>query len=132
MAELKHLMTATAARETPERQEEAARRLVERSRDRWGRLAEEQNLKKSILMTKVLPLLRTILGTNGAAFGASPEMSSFSSPSALTVTRDPSDDHAGELVHRLWNGNNPSERLQILDLLHQLTDLSKIYRILMI
>jgi len=77
MADLKHLMTATAAKETPERQEDAARRLIERSRERWGRLADEPNLKKSVLMTKVLPLLRTILGTDGAAFGATPEMSSF-------------------------------------------------------
>ena len=122
MAELKHLMTATAARETPERQEEAARRLLERSRERWERLADEQNLKKSVLMTKVLPLLRTILGTDGAAFGASPEMSSFSSPSALTVTRDPSDDHAGAVIHRLWNGNSPGDRLPTLDILHRLTD----------
>ncbi len=122
MADLKHLMTATAAKETPERQQEAARRLVERSRERWGRLADEPDLKKSVLMTKVLPLLRTILGTDGAAFGATPEMSSFSSPSALTVTRDPSDDHAGAVIHRLWNGNTPEDRLPILVLLHRLTD----------
>jgi hypothetical protein len=122
MADLRHLMTATAAKETPERQEDAARRLIERSRERWGRLADEPNLKKSVLMTKVLPLLRTILGTDGAAFGATPEMSSFSSPSALTVTRDPSDDHAGALIHRMWSGNVPEERLPILDLLHRLTD----------
>lgn len=55
MADLRHLMTATAAKETPDRQEEAARRLIERSRERWGRLADEPNLKKSVLMTKVLP-----------------------------------------------------------------------------
>lgn len=122
MADLKHLMTATAAKESPERQQEAARRLIERSRERWGRLADEPELKKSVLMTKVLPLLRTILGTDGAAFGATPEMSSFSSPSALTVTRDPSDDHAGAVIHKLWNGNAPDDRLPILNLFHRLTD----------
>jgi plasmid stabilization system protein ParE len=122
MADLRHLMTATAAKEPPERQQDAARRLIERSRERWGRLADEPDLKKSVLMTKVLPLLRTILGTDGAAFGATPEMSSFSSPSALTVTRDPSDDHAGAVIHKLWNGNAPEDRLSILDLLHRLTD----------
>lgn len=122
MTDLKLLMTATAAKETSETQEEAVRKLVERSRERWGRLADDSNLKRSVLMTKVLPLLRTLLGTDGAAFGTTPEMSSFSSPTALTVTRDPSDDHAGALIHRLWSGNTPEDRLEILDRLRELTD----------
>ena len=122
MSELKHLMTATSASKNPDERLEAARTLVERSRERWGRLGEEQDLRTSVLMTKVLPLLRTILATDGAAFGASPDFSSFSSPTALTVTRDPSDDHAGEVLHRLWNGAGQHDRLRVLDLLHSVTD----------
>lgn len=124
MAELKHLMTATADKETPERRFEALKELLERSKERWGRLGEEDDLKKSVLMTKVLPLLRTILGTDGAAFGSSGSAGfwSFSSPTALTVTSDPSDDHAGSVVYRLWSGSSEGERLKILNLLRVITD----------
>lgn len=58
---------------------------------------------------------------DGAAFGTSPEWSSFSSPTALTVTTDASDDGAGAFVHRLWTGAIEGERLEILDLLGRLT-----------
>lgn len=124
MADLKHLMTATADKESPEKRYDALKALLERSRERWGRLGEEEDLRKSVLMTKVLPLLRTILGTDGAAFGTSASSGfwSFSSPSALTVTRDPSDDHAGAVLHRLWSGTQAGERLKILDLLRTATD----------
>jgi hypothetical protein len=121
MPELKQLMVATAPKESAERRLEAATRLLERNRERWGRLADEPNLRKSVLMTRVLPLLRTILGTDGAAFGSSADFSSFSSPTVLTVTRDPSDDHAGALLHRLWGGDDPHNRLRILEILHALT-----------
>ncbi|WP_437626719.1 hypothetical protein [Sorangium sp. So ce1151] len=118
MSDLRHLMTATASRETADDRLEAAKRMLERNRERWGRLGEDANLRRSALMTRVLPLLRTILATDGAAFGKSPEFSSFSSPTALTVTRDPSDEQAGTFVHRLWSRG---PRLRVLDILRTLT-----------
>jgi hypothetical protein len=127
MADLKDLMRATANRETAEDRLDAARRMLERNRERWGRLGEDVDLRRSPLVTRVLPLLRTILGTDGAAFGTSPEFSSFSSPTALTVTRDASDEQAGAFVHRLWSGPT---RLRLLDILRDLTspqrDFSKV------
>lgn len=118
MSDIKHLMAATAQRESAEDRLDAVKKMLERNRERWGRLGEEMDLRRSSLMTRVLPLLRTILGTDGAAFGKTPEMSSFSSPTALTVTRDPSDEHAGAFIHRLWA--EPS-RLRLLEILHALT-----------
>lgn len=127
MTDLKNLMAATASKETAENRLDAAKRMLERNRERWGRLGEEADLRRSLLMTRVLPLLRTILATDGAAFGKSPEFSSFSSPTALTVTRDPSDEQAGAFIHRLWDR---PRRLRLLDILHDLTtpekELSKV------
>ncbi len=117
MSDLKLLMTATASKETSESRLKAAQAMLDASRDRWGRLGEEGELRRSTLVSRVLPLLRTILATDAAAFGTSPDQSSFSSPTALTVTSDPSDDHAGEFVHRLWSGIGDEERLHLLDLL---------------
>ncbi|RWF58941.1 MAG: hypothetical protein EOS50_01560 [Mesorhizobium sp.] len=118
MSDLKALMTATAAKETSETRLRAAQQMLEVSRDRWGRLGEELDLRRSTLVSRVLPLLRTILATDSAAFGTSPDQSSFSSPTARTVTADPSDDHAGELVHRLWSrAGSVEDRLPLLDLL---------------
>ncbi|MDB5968822.1 MAG: hypothetical protein JWQ90_1272 [Hydrocarboniphaga sp.] len=125
MKDLKQLMIATAPKESPENRLEAARTMLERNRERWGRLGEEENLRDSVLVTRVLPLLRTILGTDNAVFGTSPEFSSFSSATALTITRDVSDDHAGAFVHRLWGGTDSQPRLQILDLLRDLTHPNK-------
>ena len=122
MKDLKNLMTATSLRETPESRISAVSQMLERSRERWGRLGEDVDPRRSILMTRFLPLVRSILSTDGATFGASPDMSSFSSPSALTVTRDPSDDHAGEFVYNIWFGSDEFKKLRILDLLHQFTD----------
>ena len=121
MSDLKMLMTATASKENSETRLRAAQQMLETNRDRWGRLGEERDLRRSTLVSKVLPLLRTILATDAAAFGTSPDQSSFSSPTALTVTGDPSDDHAGEFVHRLWSGAEPTDRLHLLDLLREVT-----------
>jgi hypothetical protein len=121
MTDLKLLMTATASKESSETRLYAVQSMLEASRDRWGRLGEEQDLRRSTLASKVLPLLRTILATDAAAFGTSPDQSSFSSPTALTVTGDPSDDHAGEFVHRLWSNVNGDDRLPLLDLLREMT-----------
>lgn len=125
MSDLKYLMAATAARETADERLAAITRMLERNRERWGRLGEEDDLRRSVLATRVLPLLRTILATDNAAYGTSPEFSSFSSPTALTVTRDVSDDHAGAFVHRLWGGHGSPRRLAILDMFRELTNPEK-------
>lgn len=122
MRDIGHLMTATASRESQEERLQAVARMLEANRERWGRLGDDDDLKRSVLATRVLPLLRTILATDNAAFGKSPEFSSFSSPTALTTTRDASDDHVGEFVHRLWGGRGAERRLPILDMLRELTD----------
>ena len=119
MSDIKMLMTATASKESSEARLTATKAMLDASRDRWGRLGEEKDLRRSALVARVLPLLRIILASDGAAFGTSPEQSSFSSPTALTVTGDPSDDHAGEFVHRLWSGSGGAERLVLLDLLKE-------------
>ena len=119
MSDIKMLMTATASKESSETRLAATRAMLDASRDRWGRLGEEKDLRRSALVARVLPLLRTILASDGAAFGTSPEQSSFSSPTALTVTGDPSDDHAGDFVHRLWSGPNGEERLALLELVKE-------------
>jgi hypothetical protein len=121
MSVLKQLFQATLNQNTIDHRLEAARSLVENYRERWGRLGEADDLRSSALMTKVLPLIRTLMGADGAVFGASPEWSSFSSPTALTVTSAVSDDGAGPFIHRLWSGHGESERLEILDLLNSLT-----------
>lgn len=121
MGVLEQLFEATLNRNTIDRRVEAVQALVDSQRERWGRLGETEDLRSSALMTKVLPLIRTLLGADGAAFGSSPEWSSFSSPTALTVTTDASDDGAGSFIHRLWTGVAENERLEILDLLNFLT-----------
>lgn len=121
MAVLEQLFEATLNRNTIDKRLGAAQALIDNQRERWGRLGETGDLRSSALMTKVLPLIRTLLGADGAAFGTSPEWSSFSSPTALTVTTDASDDGAGAFVHRLWTGTATGDRIEILDLLNQLT-----------
>lgn len=125
MTDLKQLMVATAPRESSEKRLDAVQTMLERNRERWGRLGEEDDLRRSVLMTRVLPLLRTILATDNAAYGTSPDFSSFSSATALTVTRDVSDDHAGAFVHRLWGGHDEGRRLEILNIFRDITDPKK-------
>jgi hypothetical protein len=125
MSVLEQLFEATLTKNTLAQRVAAVKSLVESQRDRWGALGEAADLKSSALMTKVLPLLRTLLGADGAVFGRSPDFSSFSSPTALTVTVDPSDDGAGQFIHRLWGGHDTGLRLNILDLLARLTNPEK-------
>lgn len=121
MTVLEQLFAATLAKNNMETRLGAVQAMLDTQRDRWGALGQAADLKASLLMTKVLPLIRTLLGTDGAAFGTSPEFSSFSSPTALTVTGDPSDDGAGAFIHRLWGAHNDTLRLPILDLLADLS-----------
>lgn len=124
MGVLEKLFVATHRKNSMEQRVLAAQSMITAQKERWGALGQVTDVRTSALMTKVLPLIRTLLGADGAAFGNSPEMSSFSSPTALTVTGDPSDDGAGAFVHRLWGGRG-KERLDILDLLSELTDPNK-------
>lgn len=125
MPVLEQLFEATLQRNSIDKRVAAVQAMLELQRDRWGALGEAKDIKSSSLMTKVLPLIRTLLGADGAAFGSSPQFSSFSSPTALTVTGDPSDDGAGAFIHALWGGREASTRLPILDLLADLTSPDK-------
>lgn len=125
MSVLQQLFEGTLTRNTLDQRVAAVRSMIEGQRDRWGALGQTSDLKSSPLMNKVLPLIRTLLGADGAAFGTSPELSSFSSPTALTVTGDPSDDGAGAFVHALWGGHSAEARLPILDLLAELSSPTK-------
>lgn len=125
MPVLEQLFEATLPRNSIEKRVAAVEAMLEAQRDRWGALGDAHDLKSSPLMTKVLPLIRTLLGADGAAFGSSPQFSSFSSPTALTVTGDPSDDGAGAFIHALWGGREGDERLPILNLLAELTSPEK-------
>jgi hypothetical protein len=124
MAVLEQLFAATHKKNTTEQRVAAIQTMLNAQKERWGALGQVSDIRSSALMTKVLPLIRTLLGADGAAFGTTPDMSSFSSPTALTVTGDPSDDGAGVFVHALWGGRS-KDRLDILDLLAQLTDPNK-------
>jgi len=124
MSVLQQLFEGTLPRNSLETRVAAVRSMIDSQRDRWGALGQAADLKASPLMTKVLPLIRTLLGADGAAFGTSPEFSSFSSPTALTVTGDPSDDGAGAFIHALWGGH-ASARLPILELLADLSSPTK-------
>ena len=72
MTVLEQLFEATLTRNSIDKRLEAMRAMLDSQRDRWGRLGEADDLKSSALMTKVLPLIRTLLGADGAAFGTSP------------------------------------------------------------
>lgn len=125
MSVLQQLFEGTLARNTLDQRVAAVRSMIDSHRDRWGALGQTSDLKSSPLMNKVLPLIRTLLGADGAAFGTSPDLSSFSSPTALTVTGDPSDDGAGAFIHALWGGHAAETRLPILDLLADLSSPTK-------
>jgi hypothetical protein len=124
MSVLEQLFMATYKKNSTEQRVAAVSAMISSHKERWGALGQVNDIRTSPLMTKVLPLIRTLLGADGAAFGNSPNMSSFSSPTALTVTGDPSDDGAGAFIHRLWGGRG-SDRLDILSLLANLTDPNK-------
>lgn len=123
MHDLKLLMEATAAGSSDEKRAAAVARLIERDPERWKNFDEAKGQGPAVLGQKVLPRLRALLGTDAAAFGSSPHQSSFSSPTGLTATGDPSDEHAGEFVFRLWSLDlEGTGRSPILDLWHRLTD----------
>lgn len=124
MSVLEQLFVATYKKNSTEQRVAAVQAMIAGQKERWGALGQVNDVRTSPLMMKVLPLIRTLLGADGAAFGNSPEMSSFSSPTALTVTGDPSDDGAGVFIHRLWGGRG-NDRLDILSLLAELTDPNK-------
>lgn len=102
LKDIVHLMAATAPRADARMKQSAVDLLLERSRDRWGRLSEP--IHRDALQRRVLPLLRRLLASDGAAYGLSPDKSSFSVPTAGLATPDISDEHAGQMVFRLWSG----------------------------
>jgi len=102
LKDIQQLMTATASRSSADEKRKAVEILIERSRDRWGRLGEPAN--RDSLKRRVLPLLRRLLASDGATYGVTPDKSSFSVPTASLATPDVSDDHAGQMVYRLWEG----------------------------
>lgn len=123
MRELKLIMEATAKGSSEDARSKALAQLLDRSRERWGRLADAQDAGGAAALQRVLPLLRAILNSDSAAFGATPDKSAFSSPTARTATNDISDEHAGEFVFRLWSMNlEGTGRNPILDLWKQLTN----------
>lgn len=106
---LKHVLIYTAAGSTEEERQQAMNKLLDRSKENWGRLAEEATTKEGALGKQVLPMLRSLLGTDGAVFGKSIDQSSLTASTGNLVTGDPSDEHAGAFLKALWSiPTNPS------------------------
>ncbi|PSB07562.1 hypothetical protein C7B76_27865 [filamentous cyanobacterium CCP2] len=106
---LKYVLIYTAAGSTEEQRQQAMNKLLDRSKENWGRLAEEATTKEGALGKQVLPMLRALLGTDGAVFGKSIDQSSLTSSTGNLVTSDPSDEHAGAFLKALWSlPTNPS------------------------
>jgi len=100
---LKHVLIYTAAGSTEEERQQAMNKLLDRSKENWGRLAEEATTKEGALGKQVLPMLRSLLGTDGAVFGKSIDQSSLTTSTGNLVTGDPSDEHAGAFLKALWS-----------------------------
>ena len=100
---LKHVLIYTAANSTEEERQQAMNKLLDRSKEKWGRLAEEATTKEGALGKQVLPMLRSLLGTDGAVFGKSIDQSSLTASTGNLVTGDPSDEHAGAFLKALWS-----------------------------
>jgi len=106
---LKNVLIYTAARSTEEERQQAMNKLLDRSKEKWGRLADEATTKDGALGKQVLPMLRSLLGTDGAVFGKSIDQSSLTASTGNLVTGDPSDEHAGAFLKALWSiPTNPS------------------------
>jgi hypothetical protein len=65
MTVMEQLFHATLTKNTIDQRLSAARSMLDAQRDRWGALGQTTDLKSSPLMTKVLPLIRTLLGADG-------------------------------------------------------------------
>lgn len=116
---LEYLFKYTARKASESERTDAMTKLLENSKERWGRLADTGLSKEGALGKRVLPMLRTVLGTDGAAFGSSPNMSSLTSPAGFLTTPDPSDGQAGALVRTIWTlseqkNQQPSNLLALL------------------
>jgi len=123
-ANLKQMLIYTAAGSSEQERQAAMESLLEKAGESWGRLADDALTKEGALGRQVLPMLRTLLGTDGAVFGKSIDQSSLTTPTGLLVTGDPSDEHAGALLKALWKVPSPhSESGQsLLDLLESIID----------
>ena len=100
---LKNVLIYTAARSTEEERQQAMNKLLDRSKENWGRLAEDATTRDGALGKQVLPMLRSLLGTDGAVFGKSIDQSSLTASTGNLVTGDPSDEHAGAFLKALWS-----------------------------
>lgn len=122
--DLKQVMIYTASDSTEEKRQRAIEQLLERSKERWGRLADNALTKEGALGRQVLPMLRTLLGTDGAVFGESIEQSSLTTPTGSLVTADPSDEHAGAFIKALWSTQTRDSDLSVslLSLVQQIID----------
>jgi len=101
---LSYVFTYTFSRSTEEQRQEAMSKLLDRSKENWGRLAEDAMSREGALGKQVLPMLRALLGTDGAAFGGAKSigLSSLTTPTGNLVTSDASDEHAGAFLTALW------------------------------
>ncbi|MEE3718717.1 hypothetical protein V2H45_18400 [Tumidithrix elongata RA019] len=120
--DLREVLIYTAAQSTEDMRDQAMSKLLERSKDRWGRLAEDALSKEGALGKQVLPMLRTLLGTDGAVFGKSIDQSSLTSPTGSLITSDPSDEHAGALIKNLWGFLHNEGESPLLSLLREKID----------
>jgi hypothetical protein len=122
--DLREVLIYTAAQSTEDMRDLAMSKLLERSKDRWGRLAEDALSKEGALGKQVLPMLRTLLGTDGAVFGKSIDQSSLTSPTGSLVTSDPSDEHTGALIKTLWSSWHDNNEVDspLLSLLREKID----------
>lgn len=115
---LKQVMVYTAARSDDAKRERAMQKLLERTRDSWGRLADDALTRDGVLGRQVLPMLRLLMAADGAVYGESIDQSSLTTPTGSMVTSDPSDEHAGAFLQHLWatspGGGSPSRILELL------------------
>ena len=91
-ANLKQMLVYTAARSSEEKRQKAMESLLEKARDSWGRLADDAMTKEGALGRQVLPMLRTLLGTDGAVCGESTDQSSLTTPTVRLAKGTPLDD----------------------------------------
>lgn len=123
---LSYVFTYTSSRSTEEQRQEAMNKLLDRSKEKWGRLAEDAMSREGALGKQVLPMLRAILGTDGAAFGSAKSigLSSLTTPTGNLVTSDASDEHAGAFLAALWSISTEESmaKSSLLSLLRSIID----------
>jgi hypothetical protein len=100
--DLNDVLVYTFIKSSETMREKAMTRLLERSKERWGRLSDNAMSKEGALGSKVLPMLRTLLMTDKAVYG-SLTFASPTTPVGSLVTNDSSDEHTGAFLKELWS-----------------------------